>query len=163
MKYQISQKVLAVGGDYSVRDESGKEVYYFDGKLFNLGGKKVCVLDAQRKEVARLKKKIFSYNPSFTLQRNGIVAATIRKRSFTVRDQVIIDVPGSNDYTVIGDYIGHEYTIKRGPNDIARISKKFFGATDSYGVDVFSGDPILVLSAVVVIDMVLFKKLKTAH
>ncbi len=163
MKYQISQKILAVGGDYSVKDESGKEVFYFDGKVFNFGGKKVSILDAQRKEIAKLRKKLFSYRPSYTLKRNGVVAATIRQRGFTLRDQFIIDVPGANDYKVIGDYIGHEYTIKRGPNDVARVSKKFFGSTDSYGVKVLSGDPVLILSAVVVIDMVLFKKLKTAH
>lgn len=161
MKYQITQKFMAVGGDYSVKDDTGREVYYFDGKVFSFGGKKVEVLDSNRNQVAIIKKKLFTFMPAYRVTRSGIESAVIRKRAFTFRDQFIIDIPGLNDYQVVGDYIGREYTIKRGPNDAARISKRFFGGTDSYGVEVHSGDPFLMLCAVVVIDMVLYKRTKT--
>ncbi len=161
MKFQVSQKLLAVGGDFSVRDESGQEAYYFDGKLFSLGGKKVIVLDGAKREVARIARKPFAFTPTYQVKRNGAVAAVIKKRAFTFRDQFIIDVPGLNDYQIVGDYVGFEYTIKRGGADVARISKRFFGATDSYGVDIQHGDPLLLLCAVVVIDMALFKQRKS--
>ncbi len=152
---------MALGGDYSVKDETGREAYYFDGKVFNFGGKKIAVLDANKREVARIAKKVISFRPTFSVRRNGVTAATIRKRGFTSREKFIIDVPGSNDYEVIGDYVGHEYTIRRDSHDVARISKKFFGGTDSYGIEISSGDAVLLLSAVVVIDMVLYRRLKT--
>ncbi len=161
MRYEITQKMLAVGGDYSVRDESGREAYYFDGKLFSFGGKKVVVLDSQRKEVARIVKKVLTFRPTYHVRRNGIVAAAIRKRGLTLREQFVIDVAGSNDYKVVGDYVGHEYTISRGSVASARVSKRFFGSTDSYGVEILSGDPVLLLSTVVVIDMVNYTKLKS--
>lgn len=158
MKFQVSQKLMAVGGDFSVRDDAGKEVYYFDGKLFSLGGKRVIVLDGQRKEVARIVQRPFSFSPTYRVRRNGRVAATIKKRRFTVRDQFIIDVPGTNDYQVVGDYLGFEYGIRKGGVEVARISKRFFSSSDSYGVEVHHGEPVLLLCAVVVIDMVLFKQ-----
>lgn len=161
MKYQISQKILALGGDYTVRDERGNEAFYFDGKVFNFGGKKVAVLDSKGKEVARMSRKLLSLRTAYRIIRNRRVAAIVRRRPFTVRDQFVIDLPGSGDYHVVGDYIGHEYSIKKSGKDIARVSKKFFGASDSYGVDIASGDTLLILCAVVVIDMVLFKNLKT--
>lgn len=161
MKFQVSQKILAVGGDFSVRDEAGREAYYFDGKMFSLGGKKVIVLDTTRREVARIRKKLFCYSPTYAVTRNGVVAAVIRKKAFTFRDQFIIDVPGTNDYEVIGDYMGHEYTIRRGKAEVAWVSKRYFGATDSYGVEIKSGEPVVLLCAVVVIDMVLYKKRKS--
>ena len=161
MRYQVSQKMLAVGGDYTVRNESGKEAFYFDGKVFNIGGKKVIVYDAHKREVARITKKLFTFRPTYVVKRNGNVSATIWKRGFTMRDTFVIDVPGINDYEVVGDYVGREYSIRRGNQTNARVSKKFFGSTDSYGVDVQSGDELLLLCAVVVIDMVLYKKVKT--
>ena len=161
MKYLVTQKMLAMGGDYSVADEKGNEVYYFDGKVFRIGGKKVAVLDSHKKEIARIKRKLFTFRPTYILRRNGLTAATVRKRGFSRRVRFVIDVPGSNDYEIIGDFIGKEYTIKRGSTDVARVSKKFFGATDSYGVEVKSGDTMILLTAVIVVDMVLYTGLKT--
>lgn len=161
MKYQVTQKMFALGGDFTVRNDAGREVYYFDGKVFSFGGKKVAVLNEQKKEVAQIAKKFFAFSPTFRIKRKGRIAATVRKRAFAFRDQFIIDVPGTNDYRVVGDYVGHEYTIKRGSLDVARVSKRFFGATDSYGVEIQSSDPEVLLSAIVVIDMVLYKKRKS--
>ena len=161
MRYQVAQKMLALGGDYTVRNESGKEVFYFDGKVFSFGGKKVIVYDAHKRAVARITKKLFTFRPTYVVKRSGNISATIWKRGFTVRDAFVIDVPGINDYEVVGDYVGREYTIRRASRDDARVSKKFFGSTDSYGVDIQSGDELLLLCAVVVIDMVLYKKVKT--
>ncbi len=160
MKFQVTHKTLALGGDYTVRDESGSQVLYFDGKVFNFGGKKIVVLDAKGKEVARIRKKLLSFYPAYVVRRKGNIPTIIRKCGFSIRNDFIIDVPGSNDMRVVGDFIAHEYTIKRGSVDVARVSKKFFSAVDSYGVDIQSGDPVILLSAVVVIDMVLYKKVK---
>lgn len=161
MRYQVSQKMLALGGDFTIRDENGREAYYIDGKVFNFGGKRYIVLDSNRRQIALIRKKLFSFKPTYTVKRSGHIVASIRQRAFTVRDQFIIDVPGSNDYQVVGDYIGFEYTVKYDSRDVARVSKKFFGATDSYGVDIAGGDPLLILCAVVVIDVVLHPKLKS--
>ena len=158
MRFQVSQKLLALGGDFSVRDEAGREAFYFDGKLFSLGGKRVVVLDPKRKEVARIVQKPLSFTPTYRVKRNGVVAATIKKRRFSLRDTFLIDVPGTNDFQVVGGYIGFEYTIRRGAIEVARISKRFFSSNDSYGVEVHHGDPVLLLCAVIVIDLVLFKR-----
>ncbi len=161
MQYKVTQAFMAFGDDFSVQDQSGREVFYFDGKLFNFGGRKIRVLNEQKREVGRLAQKLFAFSPTYRVIRNGIVAAQI-KRKRSVREKYIIDVPGTNDYEIVGDVVGHEYTIRRGSQEVARISKKFFGATDSYGVEVNGGDAFLMLSAVVVIDMIRFRGRKSA-
>ncbi len=157
MIYQLTQKLLAVGDDFTVKDESGREAYYIDGKAFTFG-KKFAVIDNMKREVAFVSQKRFSFRPTYRVKRDGKIAAVITKKRMGFRPQFYIDIPGTNDYTIVGDFVGHEYTIKRQAGDAARISKRFFGGTDNYGVDIQSGDPVLILCAVVVIDLVLYHK-----
>ncbi|MFN8390785.1 MAG: LURP-one-related family protein [Bdellovibrionota bacterium] len=159
MKYEISQKALSIGDDFRVRDEAGNEAFYVDGKALTLR-KQFTVLDPNGRHVAEVCQKWFAFTPTFTVMRNGILAATIYKRRFTWRQQFVIDIFGSNDYTIIGDFVGFEYTIRRGKRDVARVSKRFFSMTDSYGVDIQEGDPLLILCGVVVVDLVLHNQRK---
>ena len=53
-----------------------------------------------------------------------------------------------------GDILDHEYSIKRGWNKVAEVSKKWFSLTDAYGVEIDSGqNDILILAIAVAIDM----------
>ena len=162
MKYTISQKLLAVGDDFSVKDESGKEVYYIDGKLFSFFGKKLVVLNARKAEIAVIKRKPFALTPTFSIKRDGAVSAVVKKRRFSYQHKFVIDVPGTQDYEIIGDVVGHEYTIRRGRDHVARVSKRFFGATDNYEVDIAQGDTVILLSSVVILDLVLHPRKKSA-
>ena len=89
--------------------------------------------------------------------------ATIKKNLLSFRPKFTIDVNGPNDYEIAGDFIGHEYSINKGSDEVARISKRFFSMSDSYGVELKGGSPILMINAVVVIDLMLHKKRKTAY
>ena len=159
MKYQISQKLFSIGDDFSICDEYGKPCYLFDGKGFSIG-KKISVKDANGTEVAFISQKLISHKPSFKISQNGTEVATIYKKFLSFRPQFVIDVPGPNDYKVIGDFIGHEYTIKRNKKDIARVSKKYFSVRDSYGVNITEGEDVFILAAVVIIDLVLYNDKK---
>jgi uncharacterized protein YxjI len=55
---------------------------------------------------------------------------------------------------VQGDILDLEYSIKQGWNKIAEVSKKWFRLTDTYGVEIDSGqNHILILAIAVAIDM----------
>lgn len=162
MKYEISQKLFAFGDDFSIRDENGRERYYVDGKAMSIG-KKLSFQDESKREKVLIKQRLFRFAPTFDIESKAGVVASVRKRMMSFRPQFIIDVPGTNDYEVVGDFIGHEYTIKRDKRSVARISKRFFSLSDSYGVEISGGDPVLMLSAVIIIDLVLHKKRSTPH
>ncbi len=162
MKYQLSQKLFTFGDDFTIRNETGRELYYVDGKAFTFG-KKLSFLDEQKKELVFISQKLFTFAPTFQIKKHGQIIATVKKQLFTMRPKFILDIPGPNDYHVVGDFIGHEYTIKRNSKDVARVSKQFFSMSDTYGVDIVEGDTVLILSAVIIIDLVLHVRRKSSH
>jgi uncharacterized protein YxjI len=53
-----------------------------------------------------------------------------------------------------GNLLDHEFTIRRGGQPIARVSKRWFSMRDTYAVDVASGqDDLLVLASVLALDL----------
>jgi uncharacterized protein YxjI len=61
---------------------------------------------------------------------------------------------GPNDLEAVGDFIGHDYTFSRSGREAARVSKKWFRMSDTYGVEVAPGeDDVLILASTVVIDL----------
>lgn len=154
MKYQVTQKKLALGDDFSIKDQSGREIYYVDGKAMSIG-KKLNVLDGQKNKVARINKRLFTFNPTFEITRNG-QTAVFKKKRFTLKTTCILDVPGPNDYSIVGDLVGNEFTITRNNQKVARIEKKFLTTGDSYSVDIRGGSKLLILCVAVIIDLVLY-------
>ena len=39
MRYQMRQKLLSFGNDFTIRDEADRDVYFVDGKAFSIGDK----------------------------------------------------------------------------------------------------------------------------
>lgn len=76
----------------------------------------------------------------------------------------IIDIPGQDDYKVVGDFSEYEYNITKKGREVAHISKNFFSWYDSYKVAIVPGeDDILILAAVVVIDLVSQEELRDSQ
>lgn len=156
MRYQIRQRLLAWGDDFTIQDADDKDVYFVDGKAFSLG-KKLSFQDMAGRELAFIEQQLFHWGPTYEVQQNGRVVATIKKELFTFfRDRFEVDVPGPNDYHVEGNMLDYEYRFTRSSGrEVARVSKKFFAWADSYGVEVEEGeDDLLILATTVVIDQV---------
>lgn len=160
MKYQLQQKLMAMGDDFSIKDHHGREIYYVDGKVFSFG-KKLQVLDRNKNEVAMIRRKLFTIRPTFTISSRGRLLATVYKKLFTFRKAFVIDVPGPDDITVVGKLLEHEYKFYRDNKEIAVVSKGYFRASDTYGVDIHSHAPAhtkLILCAAVTIDLMAHPK-----
>ena len=68
-------------------------------------------------------------------------------------------MPGPDDLVADGDFWEHEYEFTRHGRPVARVSKRFFSWTDTYGIDVAPGeDDVLVLASAVVIDLCCHQK-----
>jgi len=37
MRYILNQKLFSLGDDFFIKDESGRDVYFVDGKVFSIG------------------------------------------------------------------------------------------------------------------------------
>ena len=154
MRYVMKEKILSWGDDFRIRDESGRDVYHVDGKVLSFGDK-LSFKDAAGNELALIDQKLLSIGPTYEISRGGRRVAVVKKKLFTLlRNRFSIDVPGPNDLEAVGDFINKDYTFERNGREVARVSKKWFRMTDTYGVDVATGeDDVLILASAVVIDL----------
>ncbi|MCB0336373.1 MAG: LURP-one-related family protein, partial [Bdellovibrionales bacterium] len=131
----MKQRILAFGDDFDVRDESGKKVYFIDGKAYSFG-EDLALRDTSKNEVARIKQKLFTFFPTYTIHSKSQLLATVRKKPFSFRTRFSIDVPGPDDFEVIGNMFRYDYTISQDKREVAKVSKKILSMTDSYGIEI---------------------------
>ena len=152
-RYQMRQKWLSWGDDYTVADEAGQPQYFIDGRSFSFGNK-LAFQDMQGKELAFIAQKLLAWGPTYEIYRGGELAAVVKKSLFTLfRAEFTVDVPGPEDLVAQGDFWDYEYQFTRGSRSVARVSKAFFSLTDTYGIEIAEEeDDVLILAAAVVID-----------
>jgi uncharacterized protein YxjI len=100
-------------------------------------------------------RKLAALRPTYKVTIGGEEAAEVRKRLFTpFGDRFTIDVPGPDDLEMAGDLFDHEFTIRRGEQVVATVSKRWFSVRDTYAVDVVPGqDDLLLLASVLALDL----------
>ncbi len=154
MRYVIREKFFALGEDSDITDEQGNVAYHVDGKVFSLRGL-LTVQDARGNEVARVQRKLMALLPTYEISSGGEELAEVRKKFFTpFHDEFNIDVPGPDDLEMVGDFFAHEFTIRRGDQTVATISKGWMTLTATYGVDIAPGeDDALILASVLALDL----------
>jgi len=140
--YLIRERFFRLGEDSDITDEQGRPVFHVDGKVLS-------------REVAQVHRKLASLRPTYKVTIGGEEAAEIRKRMFTpFGDRFTIDVPGPDDLEMAGDLFDHEFTIRRGEQVVATVSKRWFSMRDTYAVDVAAGqDDLLLLASVLALDL----------
>jgi len=155
MRFVLKQKFWAFGDDFRILDAQGREAYFVDGAAFSWGDK-LSFQDARGHELARIRQKLLSWGPTYEIEVGGRLLAVVKKELFTFfRCAFTVDVPGPDDLEARGDFMDHEYVFERRSECVATVSKRWFQWTDTYGVEIASGeDPVLLLASAVVIDMV---------
>jgi uncharacterized protein YxjI len=125
-----------------------------DGKVLSLHDRLV-VRDPAGNQVAQVRRKLVALRPTYQIELGGQPAAEVRKRLFTpFGDRYAIDVPGPDDLEVRGDLFDHEFTVRRGDQTVATVSKRWFSLRDAYAVEVAPGqDDLLILAAVLALDL----------
>ena len=154
MRLVMRERIWSLGGRYDIRDEQGNDVYCVEGKVFSFGDK-LTFSSASGAELARIDQKLLNWGPTYEVSIGGRLAAIVKKKLFTFfRCKFTVDVPGPDDLEAEGDFLDHEYTFTRHGRTVARVSKKWFSWTDTYGIDVANEeDVVLVLASAIVIDL----------
>lgn len=161
MRYVMKQKLFSWGDDFLIKDESGRDAFFVDGKAFSLGNQ-LSFQDMAGNELAFIKQKLFAWGPTYEIYREGQLYAIIKKELFTLfKCRFTVDVPGPDDLEAEGDFMDHEYAFTRRGQRVAEVSKQWFSWTDTYGVDIAEGeDDVLIIASTVVIDMACHDKHK---
>jgi uncharacterized protein YxjI len=152
--YLIRERFFRLGEDSDITDEQGRPVLQVDGKVLSLR-KRLVVRDPEGREVAQVQRKLIAMRPTYEISIAGRRAAEVRKRLFTpFGNRFTIDVPGPDDMEMTGDLLDHEFTIRRGDQTVATVSKRWFSVRDTYAVDIAADqDDLLLLASVLALDL----------
>jgi uncharacterized protein YxjI len=152
-KYQMREKMFAIGDDYWIENDAGERAFKIDGKAIRI--RDTLVLEtANGDEVFTIQEKKLSVRDKMEIEGGGKTVATVRKALVSpLRDRFSIDVEGGDDMDAKGNIVDHEYKIERGGDEVAEISKRWFRVRDTYGIEIAEGqDEALILAVTVCID-----------
>jgi uncharacterized protein YxjI len=151
----MRQKLVAIGNDFFIEDESGRKIFKVDGKAVRVRDT-LIFRDTQGNELCKIQERKLRVKDSMEIEGpDGQRVAMVKKAIITpVRDRWTVKIKNGPDLDVQGNILDHEYRIGEGRDKVAEVSKKWFRVRDSYGVEIDEGqDDILVLAATVCIDM----------
>ena len=151
VKYQMRQKMIAIGDDYWIEDSNGNKAYRVNGKAARLRDTWILE-DARGQEVAMIREKKLSVRDAIKIEVGG-KEFVVKKAMVGLRDRYHIEADGGKDLKAHGNIVDHEYEIELDGNKVAEVSKKWFRVRDTYGVEIDADvDPALILSITVAID-----------
>jgi uncharacterized protein YxjI len=145
--------MFAIGDDYWIETDDGQPAFKVDGKALRI--RKTLILETpDGEEVLTIRKKMLSVRDTMEIERKGKTVATVKKALITpLRDRFSIEFEGREDMEAKGDIVDHEYTIERGGDKVAEVSKRWVRMRDTYGIEVASDqDDALILAITVCID-----------
>ena len=150
-RYQMRERLLAVGDDYWIEDASGQRAFKVDGKAVRVRSTFV-LRDASGQEVAKMQERKVRVRDSMEIESPG-GNATVQKAMVGIRARFKIHMDSGPDMSAHGNLVDHEYEIERDGDTVATVSKKWFRVRDSYGVEVAPDqDDALILAITVCID-----------
>ena len=134
-KFVMREKLFSIGDDYWIEDDDGEKVFKVNGKAMR--ARTTFVLeDTDGHEVVHIED-----------------LASVHKALVGFRDRFDIDVENGEDLKAKGNVIDHEYEVKRDGDVVATVSKKWFRARETYGIEIAAGeDEGLLLAVAVAID-----------
>ncbi len=152
--YLIRKKLIALGDDFWVEDETGERVFRVDGKVARLRDTYV-IETADGQELVKIVERKLSLHKSLVVERQGQELATISKALLNpLRDTFRVEVVGGGVLVAKGDLFDHEFTITwENGTHMAQVSKRLFSVRDAYGLTVEpQQDVVLALAIAVCID-----------
>ena len=147
MKLIFKQKFLSWFDSYDIYDELGNVYFKVKGQLSI--GHQFKIYDANNNEIGKIQQKIFTILPKYEIYVNNNKLGEIKKEISLLVPKFTLNF---GDYNVKGDFLEWEYTINKGSQKIASISKKLFKLVDTYEIDVIDEYALIALMIVIAID-----------
>jgi uncharacterized protein YxjI len=151
MRYLVREKGVAVGDDFWVSDENGREVFRVDWQAMRAAHPAFDLMDPSGAVVTTIRKQLLAMSEMMAIERAGTVIATVRKAMVSrFHHGFVVDLADGGALEAHGDIAEKEFEIRHGPAVLARVSRAWFRVRHSYGVDVAPGqdDPLLLTVAV---------------
>lgn len=150
-RYRIPQHVAAVPGAVVVRSDRGVAAFEIDGgaqatgdaiRLRDLNSGGACLINGSA---------LRSGDHIEIVDQNKVTQATIERVELSpVRDQFTVRIDAETSWAVEGMVASYEYWIRDRNGEIAHISRRWFRARESYGVQIPAGQSDLVVLAIAI-------------
>jgi uncharacterized protein YxjI len=153
-RYQIRKRMISIGGDHVIENDRGESVFKLDGKALPIR-KTLRFEDMHGRELCKIQERMLHLKDSMEIEdpRGHRMAMVHRARITPTREQWTVEVKHGPDLSVQGNIVDHEYTIERGGQRVAEVSKRWSPSHGSYGVEIAPGEnDILILATAAVID-----------
>ncbi|HXD09553.1 MAG TPA: LURP-one-related family protein [Anaerolineales bacterium] len=154
-RYKIRQDLISIGDDFWIENAEGERVFKVDGKVLRIR-KTLVFEDVNGRKLAQIQERLLTIKDTMVIEdADGRGMAVIKKALIApLGDRFDVNVKGGPDLDVQGNILDHEYSITQRRKKVAEVSKKWLSLTDTYGVEVASGqNDILILAVAVAIDM----------
>jgi uncharacterized protein YxjI len=156
-RYRLPKNVAALQGAILVRNDCGETAFEIDSgagpttdvvRVRALTGPGVCLI---RGSALRAGDTIEIVDP------DAMTLATITRVELSpVRDRFLVQVGPETTWIVEGLVPDYEYWIRSGQGEIAQVSRRWFRARNSYGIQVQPGqNDLLLLTVAVCLDLLL--------
>ncbi|MFD3480069.1 LURP-one-related/scramblase family protein [Streptomyces sp. NPDC058695] len=151
MRYEVRERLFAVGEDYWIEDEQGRKAFLVDGKAmrlrdtFELKGPDGRVL-------VDIHEKMFALRDTMVIERGDEALAKIkRKRLSLLRNHYRVELIDGTELDVSGKILDREFVVEYDGEMLAHISRRWLRVRDTYGVDVIreDADPALIIAVAV--------------
>lgn len=131
MELLIKQRVFSWTDSYDVFDEAGRAKYFVKAQLLSLGHQiRVYDKDSGR-ELGSIHQKLFTLLPTFEIRRDGRTLGTVRKKFTLFAQNYLVDYRG---WDVEGDFLGWDYRVYRGNEQVMAITKQWLSWGDTYRI-----------------------------
>jgi uncharacterized protein YxjI len=152
MQYRLREKVFSIGDDFWVETPEGARAYKVNGKALRL--RDTLELESPSGEtLLKIQEKKLSVRDKMQIEHDGHTVATVKKALVGLRDRFTVDLGSGGELKATGNIVDHEYTVERDGRQIAVVSKRWFRARDTYGIEVAPDeDPALILAVAICID-----------
>jgi uncharacterized protein YxjI len=152
-RYQMREKVFAIGDDFWIETDEGRRAYKVNGKALRIRSTFV-IENPSGDELLKIQEKKLSIRDAMRIERGGTTVATVKKALVSpLRHRFTVDLENGGELKVKGNIIDHEYEIERDGTKIAEVSKRWFRVRDTYGIEIAEGqNDALILATTVCLD-----------
>jgi len=153
-RYKMRQKLVSFGDDFWIENDRGERVFKVNGKILRIR-KTLEFEDTKGHVKVQIQERMLRVKDSMAIENGkGRKIAEVKRALITpFRERWVVKIGDGPNLEVQGDLLAHEYRIGEGKNKVAKVSKKWFRITDTYGVQVAANqDDIVILAITVAID-----------
>ncbi len=158
-RYRLPQNVAAFAGPVLVKNDRGELAFEIDGG--DRAAEDVVRIRDARKPAACFIWGHALLSPASIeiVDAHGSPVATIASVEISpVRDRFHVYLDTGTTWTIAGNVAGYEYGIHGHVEEIAEVSRRWFRARDSYGVQVAAGQPdLLMVTVAICLDLIMHR------